>query len=178
MPRTGRKAPASTCAWCSISDAGTGLLIQCVGNRLLGDDAAGPMVAGRLRQRTLPRGVEVKEYWGEGSKLLQDWEAAARVFLVDCACSGAATGTLHRIDLTRRALPAGFCYHGSHRFGVAEAVETGRALGRLPREIRLFAIEGKDFRLGAPPSRAVTEAVETLAEELAQLAGPAEDDHA
>jgi len=154
------------------------LLIQCIGNRLMGDDAAGPLVADRLRELPLPSDVQVREYWGEGSELLQDWDEASQVILVDGALSGADTGTLHRINLIEETVPAGLCFRGSHQFGVAEAVETARVLGRLPRDIRLFAIEGLNFSFGAEPTSAVTVAVQELAEEIVILTRAPDTDYA
>ena len=145
------------------------LLIQCVGDPLRGDDAAGPLVAAKLREQSLPGDVRLREYWGEGTELLQDWDEAPEVVLVDAARSGVPAGTLHRIDPSSAPLPRHLCYRGSHEFGVAQAVETARALDRLPRCLRLYAIEGADFRPGAEPSRAVAETAARLAGEIALL---------
>jgi hydrogenase maturation protease len=146
------------------------LLIQCIGDPLRGDDGAGPAVAARLRAAALPPGVRVSGHWGEGTELMQEWRDAARVVLVDAASSGAAPGTVHRFDTGHETIPAQFCYYSSHRFGVAEAVETARALGRLPPRLELIAIEGADFTLGRPLSPAVATAVERVAAELLRLA--------
>jgi hypothetical protein len=51
---------------------------------------------------------------------------------------------------------------------VAEAVELGRALGRLPPSLRIYGIEAGQFELGSPPSREVLAAVEELARRIAQ----------
>jgi hydrogenase maturation protease len=147
------------------------LLIQCIGNRWRGDDAAGPLVAERLRRQGVPDGVQVRDYWGEGSELMQDWEGLPEALLVDCATSGAAPGTLQRIDLAARPIPTGMAFQDSHRFGVAAAVETARALGRLPPSICLYAVEGTEFRTGAEPTAAVLEAVERLVDEILKLTG-------
>ena len=142
------------------------VLIQCIGNHLARDDGAGPAVADRLRQMGLPDSVEVCQHWGEGTTLIQEWEDVERVILVDAAASGAPSGTIHRFDARNQEIPKGFCYYSTHRFGVVEAVELARVLGRLPGEIRLYAIEGKDFSNGEGLSPAVTAAVETLTAEI------------
>lgn len=141
-------------------------LIQCIGNRLGRDDGAGPAVADRLRQPGLPARTEIREHWGEGTELMREWERAERVILVDAASSGAAPGTIHRFDARTQAIPKGFCCYSTHRFGVAEAVELARALGRLPGEIRLYAIEGMDFGNGEGLSPAVAEAVDNLSTDI------------
>jgi hydrogenase maturation protease len=130
------------------------------------DDGVGPALADRLREQRLPHSIEIREHWGEGTILIQEWEDAERVILVDAAASGAPSGTIHRFDARNQKIPKGFCYYSTHRFGVAEAVELARVLGRLPMEIRLYAIEGKDFGNGEGLSPAVAEAIEHLAGEI------------
>ena len=49
---------------------------------------------------------------------------------------------------------------------MAEAIALGRALGRLPRQLLLFGIEGGRFDAGASLSPEVERATETLAHEL------------
>lgn len=144
-----------------------GLLIQCVGDALRGDDGVGPAVADRLQTLPLPAGVRISRHWGEGTELMQEWETAPRVLLVDAASSGAAPGSIHRFDPHRQPLPAGFRCYASHAFGVAEALELARSLGRLPQRIELIAIEGAEFALGKPLSPAVAGVLDRLVEELA-----------
>jgi len=71
------------------------------------------------------------------------------VLIVDAICSGAARGTVHRIDLRTKSLPRGFLHSSSHGFGVAEAVEMGRQLDQLPEVLLLYGIEGCQFDTGA-----------------------------
>ena len=113
------------------------------------------------------------EHWGEGSELMQHWPDSRSVILVDAARSGAVPGTIHRFDALREAIPKQFCYYSTHRFGVAEAVELARTLGRLPARICLYAIEGESFDLGSPLSSAVTAATEEVAGNIvATLSNP------
>ena len=70
-----------------------------VGNRWRSDDGAGLEVAARLRG-SLPAGVEVLEREGEPTALIGAWADADAVWLADAVRSGAAAGTLHRLDAT------------------------------------------------------------------------------
>jgi hydrogenase maturation protease len=83
------------------------------------------------------------------------------------------TGRIHRFDLRQCSLPTGFAYRSTHGFGVAEAVELARSLGRLPRRLILYLAEGAQFEIGAPLSPAVAEAVDKAAarivEEVAEI---------
>ena len=144
------------------------ILIQCIGNRLRGDDGVGPLVADRLREARLGKSIQIQEQWGEGTELMRHWQMADCVILVDAASSNATAGTLHRFDAHRDSIPKDFCYYTSHRFGVAEAIEMARVLGQLPAELHLNAIEGAVFELGEAMSPAVADAAEALAVELIQ----------
>jgi hydrogenase maturation protease len=129
-----------------------------VGNALRGDDGAGPEVARRLRGRAGAADVAVRELEGEGVGLLDLWEGARAVVVVDTVRSGAAPGTIHRLDVTHRPLPAGLRGSSStHAIGIAEAIELARVLGRLPRRVIVYGVEGRNFRAGAALSPAVAE---------------------
>jgi len=120
-----------------------------VGNALRGDDAAGLQVARRLAARGV---AGVHEAPGETASLMELWKNAAGVLLADAAQSGAAAGTVTRLDASRVPLPAAFLHCSTHAFGVAEAVELSRSLGSLPPRIIVFGIEGASFEHGAPLS--------------------------
>jgi hydrogenase maturation protease len=127
------------------------------------DDGAGPRVADHLRTLGLPGSVAVQDHWGEGTELLQHWDPGLWVMLVDASRSGATPGSVRRLDVRAQAAPRGFCYYATHRFGVAEAVELARSLGRLPARLDLYAIEGADFGFGTDLTPAVSEAAERVA---------------
>lgn len=138
-----------------------------VGNALRGDDAAGLHAARRLRERGLDN---VREASGETASLMELWQGAEAVLLVDAAQSGAAAGSVSRFDVSEQALPAAFLHCSTHAFGVAEAVELARSLGTLPPRVIVFGIEGVGFDHGAPLSaeaeRGVTEAAKRIEAEL------------
>ena len=151
--------------------AGTGhWLIIGIGNRFRRDDGAGPWVVDRLRER----GVPALEHSGEGAGLIEAWSAARRVMLVDAVASGAAPGTLYRFDAADTELPRSFFRYSSHLFGLAEAIATARALGRLPPELIVHGIEGGDFgfgdTLGPEVAAAAALVVERILEEVAKSA--------
>jgi hydrogenase maturation protease len=142
-----------------------------VGNEWRRDDAAGLEVARRLRPGVAP-GVRVLEREGEPSGLLDAWEAEREVVLVDAVSSGTEPGTVHRIDALAAPLSAELFRGSTHHLSVAEAVEIGRALGRLPHQLEIYAIEGRDFTAGSGLTTAVERAVEQVAVELRErLAG-------
>jgi hydrogenase maturation protease len=128
-----------------------------LGNAWRGDDAAGLVVARRL-------GGLAHE--GDAVALLDAWAGAAHAIVVDAAASGAPAGTIHHFDAAAGPLPAGALRSSTHAFGLADAVELARSLGRLPARLDIYAIEGAGFALGAGLSPPVAAAVDALARSL------------
>jgi hydrogenase maturation protease len=118
-----------------------------VGNPWRRDDGAGLAVA-RLLAGTLPDGVEVLEREGEPASLIDAWEGAESVWLADAISSGAAAGTVRRLDATSQELPPELFRTSTHHLGLAEAVELARTLGRLPQRLVVYGVEGASFEIG------------------------------
>lgn len=140
-------------------------LVIGVGNVYRGDDGAGIAVARKLAAQRLP-GVRVMEMNGEGTSLQEAWKDAPSILLVDAVSSGAVPGTIHRFDAQAGPLPTELKHRSSHSFGVAEAVEVARALGRLPSHMVVYGVEGKNFSPGRDLSPEVERAVEEVASRL------------
>jgi hydrogenase maturation protease len=123
------------------------LRVVCVGNAFRGDDAAGLEVA-KLLQGTLPRCAEVLEHEGEPSALIDSWEGAEALWLVDAVSSGAEGGAVSRLEVGEQPLPAGLFRASTHHLGLADAIELARVLGRLPARTVVYGIEGTRFEAG------------------------------
>lgn len=139
-----------------------------VGNDFAGDDAAGRLVARALASRD---GFDVAETHGAAADIVTLMEDRAQVVIVDACRSGAAAGTLYKLDAVAGALPGWLRSVSSHGIGVAEAVALARILGSLPPRVEVWAIEGAAFATGDPVSpevaRAVQEVVRALPPHLA-----------
>ena len=129
-----------------------------VGNEDRGDDAVGLLVARRLREE-VPPGVEVVESDGDPARLLDLWQGADLAVAVDAVVSGGEAGALHLHDATREALPSGLATLSSHGLGLAQAIELGRALGRLPARLVVIGIEAAEVAPGGELSPAVAAAI-------------------
>jgi hydrogenase maturation protease len=138
------------------------VLVLGLGNSLRRDDGAGPAVIQRLGD-TLTQGVVLVAHHGEATGLMQAWESSDKVILVDATHSGAAPGQVSRFDPTNKPLPPEMFPCSSHRLGLTEAVEMARALGRLPRQLVVYGIEGKAFGYGEGLTPAVANAVKQVA---------------
>ena len=136
-----------------------------VGNPYRRDDAAGLVVAQRLRKEA-PAHVTVIELEGEPTALLDAWKDAHTVVLIDAVFSGAEAGTIHRLDAQAAAIPQQLFRYSTHAVSVAEAIELARALGRLPPKLVVYGIEGKDFSAGVGLSPEVEGRVAELTERV------------
>jgi len=138
-----------------------------------GDDAAGPLVARRLRGM-LPADVEVREILGDGASLMEAWAGFDRVVIVDAVVSGSPAGTLHRLDGRRLPDTAEFRSPSSHSLGLMEAIRLAETLGRLPRVLEIIGIEGRRFETGEPAGPEVQEGIARAAAVLLdELSGDA-----
>jgi hydrogenase maturation protease len=155
-------------------------LVVGLGNRDRGDDAVGLLVGRRMAGDLLP-GVEVVEQV-DPVDLVLGWGEHAWAVVSDAVVSGAPPGTVIVAEIgdtgpgsrTWARLGLG----GTHAFGLAEAVELSRSLGRLPARVTLVGVEAADVTPGAGLSpevaRAVPEAVERIRDLLstAKVGGP------
>jgi hydrogenase maturation protease len=143
------------------------ILIIGIGNIFRGDDAAGLVAAGRLREMQLP-GVKVLEIDGDISSLAEGWQGAHRVVVIDAMASRSQAGRIFRFEAHGEPLPrklfASCCT--CHAFGLAEQIEIARSLKQLPSSLIVYGLEGKDFMLGAGLSPEVQEALPRLVEQI------------
>jgi hydrogenase maturation protease len=81
---------------------------------------------------------------------------------------------VHRPDKTGKLLSTGVLRSSTHAFGLPEAIELGRALERLPSQLLVYAIEGRDFSAGQGLTEDVAAAVKAVAGELRAFAEQAQ----
>ncbi len=144
-----------------------GPLVIGIGNPWRGDDGVGHAVVEALAGTP---GLTTATCSGEPAELMELWQGHDPVILVDAVVTGAAPGTLHRLD-AREPLPRGARY-SSHGIGLAEAVELARSLGDLPETLIVHGIEPARLEDGAGLSpevrdtlaRVITRITDNLAE--------------
>ncbi|MEA3502210.1 MAG: hydrogenase maturation protease [Actinomycetota bacterium] len=110
-----------------------------VGNRMMGDDAVGPVVLDRLVGR-LPETVALVESVGDATHLLDTWRDVRLAVVVDAVVSGGVPGSVHRID-GKKGFPATWRSASTHLIGVVEAIDLGEAVDMLPDEMIVYGIE-------------------------------------
>src|ERR1022692_2441182 len=128
------------------------MVVLCCGHPDRADDAAGPLVARRLREK----GIDVREHAGDALSLIDAWQGAAEAVLGVAGVTGKGRGAVSPWAGRARV-------GSSHALGLAEAIALSRTLGWLPRRLTLYGIEARRFELGKPPSKAVLRGVERAA---------------
>ena len=123
------------------------VLVVCIGNELVADDAIGYEVYKRLHTMDLPEGSRI-EFVGVGGIALLDLLRGDELTLivVDAVHFGATPGTLHCFSWDN--VP--FCSNpviSVHGIGLKETIDIGRILypEKIPQEILLVGIEGRCF---------------------------------
>lgn len=145
-----------------LGAAAGGPLVIGLGSPDRGDDAVGRAVARAVAARL--SGVAVLDH-EDPTGLLDLWAGHDPVVVVDAVRSGARAGAFHWLETGRAGPPLGARawtrsgHGGTHAIGLAEMVEIGRALGRLPARLVVVGVEAAQFEHGAPMSPLVAAAV-------------------
>ena len=140
------------------------LLVIAIGNEFRCDDGAALVAARRLRQQA--GDFEVVEHTGDGAELLDLWQNADTVILLDAVQSGAPAGTIHRFEIEEDFIPSAGFPEGTHTFNLLQAIDLARVLGLLPPMLVLYGIEGERFQYGTELSIPVQRAIEKLVAEV------------
>ncbi len=143
-------------------------LVVCVGNSLVGDDAAGCAVYNLLAREPLPDGARLHLLGVGGISLLESLAGEDILIVVDAVQLGARPGFIHILDWDD--LPqAGARAVSAHGIGLREAIALGRILSHeaMPQRVLLIGIEGVSFdTIGAGMTPEVATAVEESAREV------------
>lgn len=129
-----------------------------VGNAYRGDDGVGLAVVERLRAH-IPDGVKVIACEQEPTRLLDAWEGAEAAIVIDAVASDGEPGALYRYEASEEPVPARVFHSSTHAFGVGETIELARTLGKLPRDLVVYGIEGETFESGDELTPSVAAAV-------------------
>jgi len=148
--------------------AASRVLVACIGNSLVADDAVGPAVYERVAASPLPGGVRIALLGVGGLALLDALQGERILLVVDAVRFGAAPGTIHVLDWEDIPGAPGLPVT-AHGIGVREAIDIGRLVGdrRVPDKVTLVAVEGRCFDgIGEPMAPEVAAAVLPAADEI------------
>ncbi|MGV1037201.1 MAG: hydrogenase maturation protease [Candidatus Nanopelagicales bacterium] len=152
------------------------VLVIGVGNPYRRDDGVGVAVIDRLRRQQHAQ-IKVVEESGEPFALVTRWTGRDFVIMIDAVSSGAAPGTIQRIECSHGAWQsiAPTSSASTHGLGIADAVELGVVLNRLPDRLLIFGVETADVSNGQgltqPVAAAVDEVVADIVDEVRRLIG-------
>ncbi|MEU5264249.1 hydrogenase maturation protease [Amycolatopsis sp. NPDC021455] len=128
-----------------------------VGNEYRHDDGVGLAVLAELDANPIP-GVVTALCDGEPAALLEAWTGAGLAVVVDAVlCEPSTPGRIWRSTVDE--LRPGGGSASSHALGIPDAVRLGAALGRVPGELVVYAVEAADLGLGVGLTPAVRAAV-------------------
>lgn len=137
-------------------------LVVCIGNDLVGDDAAGCEVYNALCRESLPPHISLLRLGVGGIEILEYLKGMYHTLVVvDAVRFGSEPGTLHRSTLG--SLPP--THHGAvsvHGLGIRELIDAGTILypESMPENIVCIGIEGENFNdCGVPLSARVRTAI-------------------
>jgi hydrogenase maturation protease len=123
------------------------ILVACVGNIFLGDDAFGVEVARALGRRKLSENVTVKDFGIRGFDLayalLEDWDT---VILVDALSRGKIAGTLYLLepDLSASSDQAEATIN-PHGMDPVRVLNVARSMGTISARVLVVGCEPQDF---------------------------------
>ncbi|MEW5795319.1 MAG: hydrogenase maturation protease [Candidatus Zixiibacteriota bacterium] len=138
-----------------------------LGNEFRSDDGGGPTAARRVG-RLCGRRVQVIAPLTDGAGLVMLWGEVELVILIDSVKSGSPPGTVFRFEPLREEIPEEvFHPTTTHRFSVSQIIRLARVLGRLPKQLIVYGIEGVDFDYGTTMSPAVAAAAIEVADRIA-----------
>jgi len=142
-----------------------------VGNEFRSDDGAG-LAAARALRASVPESTRIVELDGEATSLLEVWSGCDLAIVVDAVKGDHPAGHVYCFDALVEPPPKELFRYSTHAFGVAAAIELGRALDKLPRRLLVYGIEGKDFEAGTgltpDVERAVAKATTQILHEVAE----------
>ena len=133
-----------------------------VGNLLMSDEGVGVRCVELLeRERVLPEGVVTIDGGCSSHELLADVEDVDLLIIVDAVSTGAAPGTVVRLD--DDAVPSAFSNKMSpHQHGINDLLATLRLLDRAPKRVILLGVEPARLELGLELSPGVAAALAEL----------------
>lgn len=151
-----------------------------VGNILLKDEGVGVRVAEELRKKRWPPSVEVIDGGVAGLGLLDFFQEATHIILIDAAEMNQPAGTVDRFGADEMRWEGGGPKFSMHDIALPEVLELARHLARPPQRVVIFGIQPKEISWGLGLSSEVEAAVPQVLEmvlgELAEAGFRPEDE--
>jgi len=140
------------------------IVIIALGNPFRGDDGVGTAVTNSLKDQ-LEDCLFIKGQ-DDSLAIINAWENANLTVIIDASSPDKTPGKITRLAIDAQPLPRDLASCSSHGLGLAEAIELGRALGKLPGRLLIYAVEAESFEHGAALSPSVMAAVKDVVQKI------------
>lgn len=139
------------------------IVVLGAGNLIMGDEGVGVRCVQRLEaERSLPPDVVILDGGTSTHELLEDLENLELLVIVDAVATGAAPGTLVRLE--GDAIPSAFSNTLSpHQHGIHDLLATLLLLGRAPKRVVVLGATPVRIALGLELSPELTAVLPELA---------------
>lgn len=144
------------------------VLVLGLGNRLLCDDAAGPLAVDALAA-SCEGAAAFRDGGTIGLSLLPQIEDAAAFIAVDAALFGAEPGTVRVFEGAAMDEQLGGRKRSAHEVALFDLMAAAALNGRLPVRRALVAVEPASTALGLEPTAAVAAAIPRLCSAVTEL---------
>lgn len=142
------------------------IVVVGIGNEFRRDDGIGLYVARRVEELA-DRNIKVVVGVSDGYALIDTWNAFSQVIVVDCAVAGNTPGTIYSFDAFKDKIPDElFDGFSTHSISIVNAIELAGTLGRLPKSLMVYGIEGIDYTPGSRLSAEVRQAADSVVEKI------------
>ncbi len=149
------------------------VLVLGLGNRLLGDDAAGPLAVDALLAADPVAGADDPVHYCDGGtiglSLLPAIEDAAALIAIDAARFGAEPGSVRVFEGDAMDAQLGGRKTSAHEVALADLMAAAAFSGRLPARRALVAVEPGSTALGLAPTPPVQAALPRLCDAVRDL---------
>lgn len=132
-----------------------------LGNILLKDDGIGVHILNRLREKRMPKGIDLVDGGTAGMDAVYGMGRIDNLIIVDAVRCGKRPGTLYR--LRAEYFASAPCEALSlHQIGVYETLSIMKRQGTLPPNVVILGIEPKDITWGLSLSDSLQKKLDSL----------------
>ncbi|MEZ5994131.1 MAG: hydrogenase maturation protease [Hyphomonadaceae bacterium] len=134
------------------------ILVLGLGNRLMMDDAAGPIALERLASCTL-NGATLRDGGTMGMNLLPEIEDAAALIVVDAASFNAEPGVVRVFEGAEMDRQLGGAKRTAHEVALSDLMSAAALQGLAPMRRALVAVQPETIAWGLEPTPRVAAAI-------------------
>ncbi len=145
------------------------ILILGLGNRLMRDDAAGPLVVDRLAAGGIT-GARLCDGGTIGMALLPEIESCAALIAVDAAHFSASPGAVRVFEGAAMDRQLGTKKFSAHDVALCDLIGAAAIRGTCPARRALVGVQPAEVALGMEPTPAVAAALDEMTARVLELA--------